>query len=64
MTNGSQLSVTHALQGKQGLYSVGTLKIQVIIKDARLAYGRTDVLIVPVSGSGEQWIESSRVIIS
>ena len=64
MTNGSQLSVTQALQGKQGLYSVGTLKILVIINDARLAYGRTDVLIVPVNGSGEQWIESSRVIIS
>ena len=52
------------LQGKQGIYNVGKLKFEVKINDTRMAYGRTDILIVPVNGSGEQWVESSRVIIS
>jgi hypothetical protein len=31
------------------------------ISDAKRSYGRTLLLVRPVSGSGEQWVEESRV---
>lgn len=32
--------------------------VEVTVKDARQMYGRTDLLITPVSGSGEQWVSA------
>jgi hypothetical protein len=39
----------------------GALAFRVTIKDARKVYGRTDYLVTPVSGSGEQWVSAERV---
>lgn len=40
---------------------VDVLTFRVEIKDARKVYGRTDYLVMPVAGSGEQWVSAERV---
>lgn len=35
---------------------VGELRVRVKITDARSAYGRTDVEVTPVKGSGRLWV--------
>jgi hypothetical protein len=37
------------------------LTIPVSVKDARRNFGRTDLLISPLGGSGEVWVHSERV---
>ena len=63
MTNGSQLSVSNAVSEeiKHGLYSINGLLFPVRVLDARKVWGRVDVLISPLGGSGETWVESSKV---
>jgi hypothetical protein len=39
----------------------GALSVAVIIDDAKSAYGRTRVLVRPISGSGELWADLDRV---
>jgi len=39
----------------------GALSVAVLITDAKSAYGRTRVLVSPVSGSGEIWADLDRV---
>lgn len=31
---------------------------QAMVKDAKTTFGRTDLLITPVSGQGEQWVSA------
>lgn len=50
-----------SLIGKEVVLSTDGLKIKVKIKDARHAFGRTDVLVTPVAGSGEAWVSRDRV---
>lgn len=48
--------------GEYGTYVVGTgLTFRVRITDARERFGETDYLIVPVTGTGEQWVASHKV---
>ncbi len=47
--------------GKTGLLRCEYLSIGVTIVDAKRSYGRTLLLVRPVSGSGEQWVEEGRV---
>jgi hypothetical protein len=47
--------------GKTGLLRCEYLSIEVTIADAKRSYGRTLLLVRPVSGNGEQWVEESRV---
>jgi hypothetical protein len=47
--------------GKTGLLRCEYLSIEVTIADAKRSYGRTLLLVRPVSGSGEQWVEEGRV---
>lgn len=48
--------------GKYGTYGVGSgLSFRVRITDARERFGETDYLIVPVTGTGEQWVASHKV---
>jgi len=49
------------LIGKAGRYLIGTASFPVTIVDARELFGRTDVQIEPVGGSGAAWVERSAV---
>ncbi len=56
--NAKQLS---ANIGKQGLLSVSGLQVLVNVLDARTVFGRIDLQVTPVNGTGSTWVESSRV---
>lgn len=47
--------------GKTGVLRCEYLSVEVMIVDAKRSYGRTLLLVRPVSGAGEQWVEESRV---
>jgi len=47
--------------GKTGVLRCEYLSVDVAIVDAKRSYGRTLLLVCPVSGAGEQWVEESRV---
>jgi hypothetical protein len=47
--------------GKTGVLRCEYLSVDVTIADAKRSYGRTLLLVRPVAGSGEQWVEESRV---
>ena len=52
------------LIGTKAIISVEkSLKIEVEIMDIRLQYGRTDYLVRPLAGAGEQWLSADRVCI-
>ena len=38
-----------------------SLEITCRVEDAKVSYGRPRLLIAPLTGSGQQWIESTRV---
>ena len=38
-----------------------TMRVPVTVKDARQAFGRTDLLVSPVGGTGESWVSIERV---
>ena len=47
--------------GKTGVLRCEYLSVDITIADAKRSYGRTLLLVRPVSGSGEQWVEEGRV---
>ena len=47
--------------GKAGVLRCEYLSVEVTIIDAKRSYGRTLLLVRPIAGSGEQWVEESRV---
>ena len=47
--------------GKTGVLRCEYLSVEVVIVDSKRSYGRTLLLVRPVAGSGEQWVEESRV---
>jgi hypothetical protein len=47
--------------GKTGVLRCEYLSVDVTIADAKRSYGRTLLLVRPIAGSGEQWVEESRV---
>lgn len=49
------------LKGMTGSMSVETLTVGVHIKDVRRRFGHIDVLVQPLNGTGEQWVEKHRV---
>ena len=48
-------------ENKEGLISINELAVGVTIKSARIRFGHLDLLVTPVTGSGEKWMESHRV---
>lgn len=49
------------LINKQAILTCGPLYFNVKIINIRQVYGRTDFLVEPVSGDGQQWVDSNRV---
>jgi len=47
--------------GKSGAVRCEYVSVDVTVADAKRSYGRTLLLVRPVSGSGEQWVEESRI---
>lgn len=49
--------------GKTGtiLPGLGSISIPVKVYDARQVYGRVELLVKPVSGTGETWINPNRI---
>ena len=45
----------------EGFIQFDQMKIKVKVLDARKSYGRDDVKVTPVEGSGEQWIDLTRL---
>lgn len=51
-----------ALLGSSGLLrSADGLRVSVRVLDARPAFGRLDLLVEPVEGSGSAWVSADRV---
>lgn len=48
-------------KGRTGTIAVDDLMVEVKIADARLRFGHLDLLVTPVAGSGERWVEQHRV---
>ena len=47
--------------GKSGVLRCEYLSVEVTVADAKRSYGRTLLLVRPVAGNGEQWVEESRI---
>jgi hypothetical protein len=47
-----------------GRIYLNNLAIGVTIKQARLRFGHLDLLVTPVDGEGEKWMESHRVSVT
>jgi hypothetical protein len=47
--------------GKTGALRCEYLSVDITIADAKRSYGRTLLLVRPVAGTGEQWVEESRI---
>jgi hypothetical protein len=47
--------------GKTGALRCEYLSVDVTVADAKRSYGRTLLLVRPVSGAGEQWVEEGRI---
>ena len=63
MKTAEQNASSHALYiGKTGVLRCEYLSIDVTIVEAKRSYGPTLLLVRPVSGAGEQWVEESRVM--
>lgn len=45
----------------EGYIQLDKMKVKVKVIDARKSYGRDDVLVTPVSGSGSQWVDLTRL---
>jgi len=39
----------------------GDIQIPVVVRDLRQTFGRLDVLIAPVGGTGETWVEATKL---
>ena len=47
--------------GKSGALRCEYLSVDVTVADAKRSYGRTLLLVRPVAGSREQWVDESRI---
>lgn len=47
--------------GKRGLVRAGQLEVEVEVYDAKMVYGRVLLLVRPVAGHGETWVDAQRV---
>lgn len=53
-----------SLRDRSGIMVMNDLTIEVKITDARNRYGHLDLLVTPVAGSGEKWVEHHRVTVA
>jgi hypothetical protein len=49
------------LIGRRGLYSTSPFAFPVEVLDAKIGYGNLRLFVTPVGGSGECWVDASKV---
>ena len=49
------------LKGEIGTLSLENLTVGVKIADVRMRFGHLDLLVKPLNGDGQQWVERHRV---
>ena len=47
--------------GRTGLLSMDKIAVEVRAHDAREVYGRLDILVEPIAGTGQVWVAESRI---
>lgn len=47
--------------GRKGTINMDGLSVGIEVKEARVRFGHLDLLVTPLIGSGERWIESQRL---
>jgi hypothetical protein len=47
--------------GMNGTLSTGSLRVPIVISDARQVFDRVDVLVEPVGSIGLQWVSIERI---
>lgn len=52
---------TQVKVGNTAVLVMDGLMVSVTILDTKSVYGRLDVLIAPVSGSGQKWVQCDRL---
>ncbi len=45
----------------EGIVDIDGLRVMVKVIDSRKVFGRCDVLVTPVSGEGQKWIDLARL---
>ena len=50
-----------SLVGTHATMDCGDLTVGVYIKDARVRFGHIDLLVTPIEGSGQTWVEKHRL---
>ena len=50
-----------SLKGEIGTLTLESLEVGVKIADVRVRFGHLDLLVKPLNGIGEQWVERHRV---
>ena len=50
-----------ALIGRQAMLRVEKMHIRVDVLDARVCWNRTDCLVEPLGGEGQQWVSCERL---
>ena len=50
-------------KGEVGTVSMEGLTVGVKIADVRVRFGHLDLLVKPLNGSGERWVEQHRVLV-
>jgi hypothetical protein len=53
----------HPMIGLTGQLRVGDMIVSVMILDVRERYGRTDYLVTPRSGDGQQWKSAESITV-
>ena len=48
-------------RNQTGTVTIDGLTVTVTVKDARIRFGHLDLLITPVNGAGEKWMEARRI---
>ena len=62
-----ELTMEHATKvnpfekGMIAKMDVEKMTINVTVQDIRVRFGHVDVLVTPVNGAGEQWVENHRI---
>ena len=60
-TANQNVSSLAAYIGKTGVLTCEYLSVDVTVIDAKRSYDRTLLLVRPVCGTGEQWVEEARI---
>lgn len=62
--DGMSVAELARLIGRTGTWQHGGLLFEITVSDVRTRFGGTDLLIVPVSGLGEAWVQDNSVVLS